>query len=786
MDDLKIAKLLNQPKMDVDYSKYENIKMAAQKRKSAGETNKLRNKKVLVTPLRAFCPVNGQSVPSHRPVDSKVLSDRKSVCPDRREALVSRRCMSETKELRDHYKPASPSLDLNIDKVKDMLKNDRDVKICQVIRKQSPVPFKSLKEDSVLGNSNTKLKTKDLKRSDSPVLERNNVKARCPSPSLDNGKRGERNQRVPSLKLDHGSKTKKNNSLCEIDRIEKNHEDAQNKPLMEIRRKLEFDNDEDHDHVAALPKGLDFTDKIAALRSLISRDRIDKTITDRKAYYNEYHSSRRKIMVSRSDSLKENNDVEQNVDNNEEIDKRLNGKTHVRQGLRAQSADIFRNGSESKNLNQMELQALKDRLEVKHARIVGGEERNSDLKRSGKSVSDDVIDETNDLLHAVSGRRVIGSTRKSKNRYDRDLDKVSDADGRPSSLESRETQTNVLNQSIRSVQSNVPFFEPQGKPGRPMSAPIFNCETETGQRKVYRQRARDLEGVDKGVKVKSGRSRSPVAEDRQSNVGDYVGTSLTPEKKSSKHRKDQKVLRNEIEIDDELAKDKQVIRRLENENLKDAGNHRPSSRCSQMGPDDEEVQKICSSSSKLRRTTKHSRSSSAFNEEFVKKHSDPYIDHCTSKSERKVREWIRKQEILTKHRSKSANFNSTPLMIEELSVSISIASNENVDMKHSPSDSCDRIPVKLEKQKNEKSYTLGSAFPGSTGYIETKNGTPDYLSNRQAIFDRLESISQAVTTQKHQFGVEVPVKGLRDKRHHTDVIVTPQVVTEQSDSGDTE
>lgn len=767
MDDLKIAKLLNQQKMDINYTKYENIKLAAQKRRSASETNKSRNQKILVTPLRAFCPMNGQSVLPQKPVDIQLFSDRKSVCPEKREALISRRCKSETKEL--HRRP-SPSLELGIDEVKDVLKNDKDVKIVKVVRKHSPIPFKDSKRGSI-ENADKNLKTKDIKKSESPLpLNRNEVKARCPSPSLDVLKTGERYRRPPSPKVDKAS-IKSDHELSNINMADKLNgiseiKHPETRHQKDVRRKLDFDN-EDADPVADLPKGLDFTDKIAALRSLISRDRIEKAITDRKAYYNEYHSSRRKVMVSRNDSLKENHDND-NTNNNAELTESLKEKPQVRKHSRAQSADVLKSSNEHKQFNELDLQQLKERLEAK--------QRKQELKKELKRSDENDDREVGDLLHASSGRRILESSRK--NRRNINIEETSESDSRPDSrLESKETQTNVLNQSIRSVQSNVPYYDIQR--GRPCSAPVFNCDTVVGQRKVYRQREGVSEGKEKGQRVRSVKKRSSN-EDRQSNVGDIVEKSLTPEKKVQ-HGHD--IESNEVDIEkgNKFTKGKQYT---ENDKLKnDTGNHRPSSRCSQTGPDDE-VRHIWSSSRKSEKVYQTSRSSSAVNVDMVRRQGDLFMDQCASKSERKVREWIKKQEILNKGRPKSANFSSRPFMMEELSVSISIPTDENVDMKHSPADSCDRIPVKLEKQKDEKSYTLGLGTPGANGYLESKNENPDFLSNRQAIFDRLEQITMAVSTRQHKFEVDIPVKALQKKTGPD--LRDAEIPAEQSDSADTE
>lgn len=773
-----VMELLNHRIMDVDYSKYENIKMAVQKRKSAGDRNKVRSKKILVTPLRAVHSVNGQSLPDEKQLDFELSSARKSVAPAKREVVTNRRCKSETKEVRS--RTVSPVFNLNVERAKDILRNDKDGKLKKE-RRDSPVIVhepnipvgidQKKPEETAVGGWQ---KTVAVKRCTKGVESQGgNISRRSSPKTVDVVKRGH----SPKSAL-RNQNTKRHGDNISDQNLESKAVD--DKPLLEVRRKLDFDNEADYaKDLPDVGKGFDFTDKLAALKCLISRDRIEKTISDRRAYYSEYQSSHRKVIVSRSDSCKENQSVENHNNNASLKESLLKEKKEKAQALKrdkTKSADIFK-AKQQIDLAEVDLQVVKAKLREK--------QRKRDLERADKGkfagpTDRQVGDNGEDLLHAVGERKILVSSRKSqmegkKANDDVDDNKMPDNESRPDSrLESKETQTNQLNQSIRSVQSNVPFYEPSG---RPASAPLFNCEIVVGKTKVYKPRPGDSghRDYERTAKPRHTDKHLSDKEDRQSNVG----TSLTPEKETLQHSgaKLSKESRRE-------SRSRLTSRHLHSGNeqlISGIGNQRPSSRCSQMDIDDE-VRGICSNMSKSKRSQQNMRSSSAINEELFRNRNDELMDKYTNKTERKVREWMKKQEMLLTNRPKSANLASKQLMMEELNVSISIPVDEGIDMKHSPADSCDRIPVKLEKPQKEKSHTLDN--PPVTGYIETKNGSPDYLSNRQAIFDRLERITMAVTTKQHQFEVDIPVKDIKGREVME--VGRPQMLVEHSDSADTE
>lgn len=712
---IKVSKLLG-----FDYSKFESTKIAAEKRKTAGETSKMKNKKILVSPVRT-----GRSVSEN----SKNKSEEKirSVTPDR--GRSGSRGSPAFKKTPDRERSGS---------------------------KSRPAFEKTPNRERSSSSSRTAFeKSSDRERSGStsrPAFEKGNVKTNSAERLHNSGRKSVDPEKLTIAQLRKSKSEVKTRTQTEYDKRKNDmHGPSEEKPLREIRRKLDFENDEIGDEVTPLPDGLDFTDKLAALRSLINRDRETRDITDRRAYYGEYKSSQRNIIISRSDSLKENQEVSKKTHLEKEkiLDSLKARRLASGRQRKVQSADLFRDKAVNGRISATELHVLKERLEGKNDRCSETKDNNVDERKGRKdSVSEKDLAINDLLLHAKSGRKIlVPSARKT---LEKDTFFTMEEGSRSNSrLESKETQTIQLNQSIRSVQSNVPFYETVG---RPVSAPILNCGITVGKRRtVHNNRESVLEGIYSGVNIKNNKTKSPHRDDRQTNAGDFVGTSLTPE---------QSKCRSSFDVENNISEKylgslSRTKRNKDHQMQKlDPGNHRPSSRNSFIK--DEDILLTYNNSGKnYSDSAQQSKSNNAVlvNKLGESKHEKTDV-RSSSKSERKVREWIKSQEKLMAQKLPDG------VMMEELNVSISIPTCSPVYRHPSPSDSCDKVPVKLEKQKGEKSHVLPSdtAF----GIIQPhKGGSIGSLSNRQAIFDRLEHITMAVVTQQHQLELEIPVKDIQ-------------------------
>ncbi|XP_052225286.1 uncharacterized protein LOC127840885 isoform X16 [Dreissena polymorpha] len=807
-DAVQVSRLLSLNAGD-DYSKYESVKLAAKKRKEASESNKPKSKKILVTPLRAFPHPEIVAKSDQQPSAIHVRSSHKYSDIKKREFIDSRRCKSETKDFhlnqRLEYKSnglerhnvlgkdihaeqrfsitsnKSPSAESENHRRREVAGEKKSKPRVLIKRELTNVEKSERKthfaSDISNGQVHASEKPEKTSRKDreSPNIRRSESteKYKRSSPSATKNHKVISTQKQELTYLVHRQRS---SSVADdvVERKDSTHEIKQDKPLMEVRRRLDFEKEEIEDDVGPLAQELDFTDKLAALRSIISKGRDLKDITDRKAldfkdisdrkaYYDEYRTRRKRVMVSRSDSLKENHDTEAEFLETSKLGRNSEyGKDQRRR--KVQSADIFSTNEVTGRITREDLQILKERLS----------ERNKHVENNG--VSKELQESNLELLHAGSGRKIITSSGKGEIKAELDMD--NNVERPDSRLESKETQTNELNQSVRSVQSNAPFYEPSG---RPMSAPLFNCQVSVGKTKVYKTRTYRLEGIEKGVNVES-MGTFDHKDEKQTNVGSFVGSSLTPEKDKAKMKLKVKAQGKEYKDMDDGKLNTEDVRSLKHE----PGNQRPCSRNSQLA--DDEINHINKKTVRSGTPRTSRRSSSSLNYQDTKGY-EVREDKNISKSERKVREWIRKQEMLRKGRPVSAvgNFTPGPLLLEELNVSISIPAGQNcADIRHSPSDSCDRIPVKLEKSKNEKAYTLGQSSE-PIGFLVSKTGNVDGLSSRQSIFDRLERITMAVTTKQHQFEVDIPVADgvIMGQKSGVEKKLPKQTV-EQSDSADTE
>ncbi|XP_045163017.2 uncharacterized protein LOC123527556 isoform X2 [Mercenaria mercenaria] len=706
---IKVSKLLG-----FDYSKFENTKKSSiEKKKNIGENNQVRNKKILVSPVRAYRPASESLTKSNALIKDRAVSK-------------SRPALEKGITKADSSERLSYSGRKSVDPEK--------LNIAQLRKSKSETKRKvSISEETDKGKSRRELKNKRYIHEDTdPGKSKSEIKGEKLLPEDDHSK----NDR---------------NKLSE-EKITKSP--TKEKPLKEIRRRLDFENDEIGDEVAPLSSGLDFTDKIVALRSLIHRDRETRDISDRKAYYGEYRSSQRKVIISRSDSLKENQEQvseKTGLEKDKIRDILRTRKADNERQRKVQSADLFKDKKLDGRLSAIDMHILKERLEAKHEVVSEKKDKNVDLRNgSGEDILSDKCLTGDSLLHARKDRKIIvASSRKLAGREERVTETMENTSRPSSRLEAKETQTSQLNQSIRSVQSNVPFYEPVG---RPVSAPVLNCELSVSKRRVVaRNRDRGIGGIEPGINVKNADIESPSKDDRQTNIDNFVGTSLTPEK--LKHRRQFDI--NEKKKVLELNGITSSRERRSSEHIKqrhDPGNHRPNSRTSNRDED------ILNMNGTIGRKYRNSESQSKSNNAENKVLDSRYEKNLkgTSKSEKKVREWIKNQEKLMKGNS----VDKDEMLMEELNVCISYPVSSPTRMQKSPSDSCDKIPIKLEKTKNEKSHSLSPK--AAYGIIQPNAGdcTNRPLS-RQDIFDRLEHITMAVVTQKHQLELEIPVKDIQ-------------------------
>lgn len=671
---IKVTKLLG-----FDYSKFANTKLSAEKRKCSGETNKMRKKKILVSPVRAYHPADASV--------GKATTRSRSVVEN---VIVKPQGADNTRN------PNRPILHKGNTKLKDA---EATSSRCGQTSKNGGMPYNSGRK-SVDPN---KLAIAQFRKPKSETKDKRSV---------------------PEGNCKREINSKKSSDTTNF------KSPAKEKPLVEIKRRLDFEKtDEFGDEAKPLPSGLDFTDKIAALRSLIHTERESMDITDRRAYYDEYRSKPRKVLVSRSDSLKENLDhisVKNTASENDKVrDNKMNKKSVCDRQRKVQSADLFKHRKLGGRMSVMDMQVLKERLEEKHAnnREQIDESTGETMKFDTVNAKHDVLDKyvavDKSLLHATKGRKIIAAASRN----------LVEGDSRPSSrCESKETQTNQLNMSIRSVQSNVPFYEPRG---RVMSAPVLNV----------RSKDTNLCCIDASVNGSKMEFGSTSKDYRHTDAYN-VGTSLTPEKSKSGSRVNDCENKQFEKYDEILSRKKTTS---ENTTRKvDPGNHRPSSRNSRNKAESDTYSSLVK---KYRISENQTTDNNAgVGDGIVNgKHDAMFVR--TQKSDRKVREWIENQEkMLVEKNDNLKSYSSEPM--EEPIVSKSVTACSSVKIHQRPSGSYDKIPVKREKPKKEKYHTLNS-IPAS-GIIQP---------HAEGIADRLEHITVALVNQQHE--LEIPVKDIQ-------------------------
>ena len=500
-------------------------------------------------------------------------------------------------------------------------------------------------------------------------------------------------------------------------------EKSNNHPLKEVRRKLHFGNVDQDDVNDNDTEPFDFTDKLVAIRNVIDKTRDSRDILDRRAYYDEYKSSQRRIIVSRSDSFKENvvggdtditnvNEEEANAKDTKRDERNSRSRSQDRKERPkdkrtrdVKSADIFKprnvDGRLSVDINKLRsnLEERRDctRDSANQPYVANTDPRVSPISQTNNSYAGD------DMLHAKSNRKILTCSVKSKHEaksrrnFESDQNMGGDAQingsytndkGENRSLkrkESRETQTN-LNHSVRSVQSNVPFYDSKH------FIDDLNRENDKSSGRKTPCEVQDNVLCDIGFENDIGRLSSGKAncfEEKQTNVGDFFDIGLNQEKDRLKY--------NHKEVDKDLEHLRSKLSWLMG---RDVDNHkkRPKSRSKVHQNDDVFNGK----------ETKET-------DEDRKGHFDRLANHLLADGEnrterpdvadQKVRDWIKSQQVLNAGYLGDQK-NVEALVIEELSVSVSIknkrdVADENVTT-NSSSDTCDKYPVKLEKVATSK------------------------------------------------------------------------------------
>ena len=543
-------------------------------------------------------------------------------------------------------------------------------------------------------------------------------------------------------------------------------------PLKDVKRKLDFgENDQGLDDWGA--NELDFTDKIAVLRSLLDtgfKTSLHSNAKDschsaglsngaRPFQVSDQHV-RKVAQITRNDSLKENE-----LDLMELAAKRRKRREEAR--IRKEDKKYDKDTgitdrkveTENDRLNTrvcdsiitedrlstltVDLHTLKDRLFEKR--------RNKVIERNSGVVDDKYLDkfivkrpkvsnkrkeslkafqefEVGDALDHISpDRKVISSSKKIKSETQTNEILVDTVKSK-SNLDNKEIQTDVLNQSLRSVQSNVPFYEPNAGFGEAVKRPLSTQSSV--RKKLYSiNKVEDAkDGICEAVSVPEDTDFSSPSNAKQTNVDSFVGASLTPEKKRNKVKtspnvKNQNGLIKTFEEDTNLNNAlKPEVDRENIPNEKDATKETPKKfevdkmlgsekSNSNKWEREKKIEGYKQLKCNLRNTEndindrEKVRNLGSFGidklhseDEFLDNNFAHRIIENTKKTEKKVREWIESQE-------KQDNYypaDSGPMTLDELSVSPSVESKTKSSKPISPSDSCDKYPVKLEKWENER------------------------------------------------------------------------------------
>ena len=556
-------------------------------------------------------------------------------------------------------------------------------------------------------------------------------------------------------------------------------------PLKDVKRKLDFgENDQELGDRGS--NDLDFTDKIAALRSLLdtgfktSLPTKTKDTAHSAGLFNDARPFRatdqhvsKVAHITRNDSLKENelNMIElaaKRRKRREDAKLRKEDKHNEDVGISERKEEIENDRLNPRVSDSMiskdrlsaltvNLHTLKDRLfERRKNKVVEKKSGVVDDKYLDKFIAKrpKVIDKKLDspkmlqefdvgdaLDHISPDRKVLTSSKKIKSETQTSEIGVDDKNVQSkSNLDSKEIQTDVLNHSMRSVQSNVPFYDPHTGFGEPVKRPSSTHSQSSVRKKLSLinnvQNIND--GICEAITVPDDNKQmelSSPSHAKQTNVDSFVGSSLTPEKKrnihvetSSPKFKNHKGLIKKFEEDINLNNAQKPEDNHENiltekdvamESLKQKNDADRKLGSEKSNSNNVEREKKIGGYKQLKCNLRKHETDTNDREKIRnlgsigidKLHSeDEFLDdnftqrilENTKKTEKKVREWIESQE-------KVDNFypaDSGPMTLEELSVSPSMESKTKSSKLVSPSDSCDKYPVKLEKWENERERNL--------------------------------------------------------------------------------
>ena len=326
------------------------------------------------------------------------------------------------------------------------------------------------------------------------------------------------------------------------------------------------------------------------------------------------------------------------------------------------------------------------------------------------------------LDHISPDRKVISSSKKIKSETQTDEINIVKS---KSNLDNKEIQTDVLNQSMRSVQSNVPFFEPHACFGEAVKRPP-STQSSVRKKLFSINKVEDTkDGICEAVSVPEDNKHTDISSPsnaKQTNVDSFIGASLTPEKRRNKEKTSPNIknhnrqiksfeadtnLNNAIkpEVDSDNIPNKneatcETPKKIEAD--KKIGSEKSNTK---MWEREKKIEGYKQLKCNLRKTeTEINDREKVRNlgsigidkldpeDEFLDNFAHRIIEN-TKKTEKKVREWIESQEKLDTFYPTDTG----PMTLEELSVSPSIESKTKSSKLISPSDSCDKYPVKLEK-----------------------------------------------------------------------------------------
>ena len=552
------------------------------------------------------------------------------------------------------------------------------------------------------------------------------------------------------------------------------HNPERDPPLKVVKRRLDFDEDHIRKTYDDESDNLDFTDKLAALRSLMgtglktSLRSLDKDNTK----YSTRLSGKVPI-IDRSDSLKENK-------NHPEIVRRKKRKDEARIAENFESEKTAEGQSDAKITDDrlstltVNLHTLKNRLFEGRKKKLALDNIEADDKYLDKFVvkSQKVSQNRNEYIeqyeefevgdaldHISPDRKIISSTKKFLS-----SSRVSNSTFVKSNFYSKEIQTDSLRQSTRSVQSNAPLYDHNSVCGGTSDLIKPSISPHSSVRKKFDSNHNlvNKEGISEGVNLATSAevlNNSSHIYSKQTNVDSFVGTSLTPEK--VKVRLETESV-NKFEIIEAKARTRKKNRNCDliESNISE-GTHLENYRLKEKYMKVKACQYLKSNlrpnnSADIRNETKQSTAAveleninvnNYINDDFAKKINGI---ESKNKTEKKVREWINQHENIERVVPEDAG----PMTLDELSVSLSAELKErDNENDSSPGDAADKFQVKLGKLESERKVTERSgkvkkvlpartplSYPGG-GHIAEKLELDGHLIAKPQHYSSLESLT---------------------------------------------